>query len=93
MRYQRLNNPEQKQGADSDLSSSKHSHKDRLNVQPAGVPLYLQRTQSLQRQPEPEEEEEEEVMPAIGEHEPDFAPIMESVPTGDAGAMDDEDTF
>ena len=92
MRYQCLNNREQKRGADSNLVSSKHSHNDKLNVQCVGVPFYLQRTHSMQRQAEPEEEEEEYI-PATGETGSDFAPVVESFSTGDAGAMDDENTF
>ena len=46
-------------------------------------------TPLVQRQPEPEEEEEE----AVPEREEESTPILESVPTGDADELDEEEDF
>lgn len=53
MQHQHINKPEQRHKPDSDHISAKHAHAEKLDVQSAGVPLYLQRlqTQLLQRQP------------------------------------------
>ena len=60
MQHQHIKKPEQTHDSDSDHNSAKQVHTEGLDVQCAGLPLYLQRSQTqwLQRQPVEEEEEE-----------------------------------
>ena len=55
MQHQHIKKSEQTHQADSQHNSAKHAHRERLDVQSAGMPLYLQR--------QPVEEEEELLQP------------------------------
>ena len=54
-------------------------------------PLADQITPLIQRQAEPEEEEEELVQPGYDQEPEDLTPILESVPTRDAGELGEEE--
>lgn len=61
MQHQHIKKPEQAHDSDSDPNSAKQVYIERLNAQPVGIPLYLQRSQTQLLQQQPLEEEEEEL--------------------------------
>lgn len=68
MRHQYIKKSEQSHESDSNHNIAKHAPAERLDVQCASLPLYLQRsqTQLLQRQPLEEEEEELQTKLTVG---------------------------
>ena len=96
MQHQHIKKSEQTHQADSEHNSVKHAHRERLDVQSTGVPLYLQR--------QPVEEEEELLQPKLAsasiqrqpmeEEEEMLQPSRSSLPAIQAkltiGAPDDE---